>query len=248
MTKAISALLLAVFSLSLLNGCSLVGLGIGSVIDSQNSQRVTTVSKSKLEGVRRGSQFIVTLDNGDTLRGTYCGSERISQEKYSKLYAEIRERKPEGILLPELGENTTITDEQGMESKYEFLGFGYKEVFVKSGRKSEPSKVSLETVYKLSDSNRNVIKGKTIRKLISENTIPISSAISTIYLGGRMTDNRLSPTSLKETVDTVRVEMDKVFEIQGKLKTNRKLTWLLVGAGFDVAMIGFVILVAVTWD
>lgn len=248
MTKAVSTLLLVVFLLSQLNGCSLVGLGIGSIIDQHNSQKVTPVSKSKLEGVRQGSQFIVTLDNGDTLHGTYCGFERISQLRYSKLYAERRGQKPEGILLPELGESITITNTQDRESKYEFLGFGYKHIFVTSSGKAKSSKIPLGTVSKLSDSNGNVITGRIIRKLISETTIPIFSAISTIYLGGRLTDNQLSPTKLKETVDAVQVEMDRVSEIQGKLKTNRKLTWLLVGAGIDLALIGLVIAVAASGD
>lgn len=54
---------------------------------------------------------------------------------------------------------------------------------------------------------------------------------SAIYLGKPAID-------LKEIVDTTRIDMNRISEIQGTLKTNRKLTWFLIGAGLDILLIG----------
>ncbi len=135
MVKLISILLLIAFSVSQLNGCSVIGLGIGSLIDHNNAHKVTPIPNSEVEKISPGSHITLKLNNGEVMDGIYCGCDKDS--------------------LP-----------------------------------------------------------------------------SAIYLGKPAIGS-------KEIVDTTRIEMNKVSEIQGTLKTNSKLTGLLIGAVVDlVAMLG----------
>ena len=123
MAKLISILLLIVFSLSQLSGCSVMGFSIGASTDHENAQKVTTIPHSKVEKIKPGSHIILKLNNGEVMDGTYCGFDKAA--------------------LP-----------------------------------------------------------------------------SAIYLGK-------PAIGLKEIVDTARIEMNRISEIQGTLKTNRKLTFYL---------------------
>jgi hypothetical protein len=134
MAKLISILLLIAFSVSQLNGCSVIGLSMGASSDHENAQKVTTIPNSKVEKIKLGSHIILKLNNGEVMDGTYCGLDR---------------------------------------------------------------------------------------------TAPPSA----IYLGK-------PAIGLKGIVDTTRIEMNRISEIQGTLKTNKKLTWFLIGAGLDIVLMG----------
>jgi hypothetical protein len=135
MAKLISILLIIAFSVFQVNGCSVIGLGIGSLIDHHNAHKVIRIPNSEMEEIKRGSHIILKLNDGEVINGTYCGCDNDS--------------------LP-----------------------------------------------------------------------------SAIYLGR-------PGIGLKNVVDTTRIEMNRISEIRGTVKTNSKLTGLLIGALFDlVAIVG----------
>lgn len=141
LAKLVSILLLIAFSVSQLNGCSVVGLGIGSLIDHNNTHKVIRIPNSEIEEIKLGSHIILKLNNGEVMDGTYCGCDK--------------------------------------------------------------------------DSLR-----------------------SAIYLGK-------PAIGLNEIVDTTRIEVNRISEIRGTVKTNSRLTGLLIGALFDlVAIVGLLWAVA----
>lgn len=106
------------------------------------------------------------------------------------------------------------------ELKGKFKGFDYGTILVRQTGETEPNKVFLNTIRTIVDSDENIVRAETLKKLMAGGKIPLLSVLLAIYVqseGGK-----------------TRVAMDKVHAIRvlGNRK-RRALTGFLIGAPVD---------------
>jgi hypothetical protein len=210
MTRLISTLLLVTFSLSQLGGCGFSNDIIGRQIYKDEAKK-TVIPGWEVVKVKPGKRVELLLKNGDHLKGTLAGISGVPEEDYAKNYAEIRERRPGGVVLPKLGEEIAITDSLGKESTYAFLGFDHQYICVKMKNATKHTRILLTSVTRIEDSSANITEGETLRNVIGQGIIPfLSTHINlTIETSWTQTKPRVSE---KETY-TTRVPIDSVSQL-----------------------------------
>jgi len=225
-------LLVAIVAIFQLNGCSLIGLGIGSIVDARKPS-YKEIPFSGIETIKPGTKVDILLRNGDTLKVIFAGVTSIPTQEYAESYAKVQEQRPEGTILPDLGDTIAVTDTLGKESTYEFLGYAHYWISVRPLGKTESIKVLYPTVSKTTDSRGNVVQGEALDKLIPEAKIPFLSAIAIEKV---LSNTQISRTEVQRIATTQRIPFDKVYRVQRPLKKNAKVTGLIIGAAVDVTV------------
>jgi hypothetical protein len=91
------------------NGCSLIGLGVGTAIDTRASLH-EQLRGGEMVRVPAGSRVVLLLDDSTRVRGVYLGSERITDQEYRPVYGAWRANHPRAAGFPEIGESIQVTD------------------------------------------------------------------------------------------------------------------------------------------
>jgi hypothetical protein len=231
-------LLVAVAVVLQLSGCSLIGFGIGSVIDSAGPDSVL-IPGWKVKTIKPGEEIIVILKDGQKIEGTYEGMEPVPKVEYAKRYASFRKQKSEEFSLPALGDTITIELKSGVRGQREFFGFDHQYLSAKLEEEKDSTliytsymvsvrqlgdttsgMVFLNKIEKIIDTHGNVVDGEALQELAFEGQIPL---LSEIVLGPRVGINS--------------VAMEKVYQIQVPKRGNAKWTCLGIGAAIDVIVI-----------
>ena len=221
-----------------LSGCSLIGFGVGSIIDASKSDSLL-IPGWRIETIKPGEGIRVLLKNGEEVRGTYMGHNPIPQEKYAARYADFQRSKQEELSIPALGDSITITLESGTQGKRLLLGFDHQYlsgklkqeadsalglssyiISVKHMHDTTSGMVFLHRVDKIVDSRGNEVKGKILQRLAYQREIPL-----------------LSSLAVKQQIKTVHIPMEEVYQIEVPKKGNLKWTGLAIGAAVDVLVI-----------
>jgi hypothetical protein len=224
-----SALLITAVAVLALNGCSMIGLGIGVSIDSSKPNQ-KTVPGWQATAIKPGAPINVILKDGSWLHGKYSGLGRVPAEQYAALYSQARERKPEGILLPALGESIEIETSVRLFKEFEeklegtFEGFEHDRILSKLIGTTVLSGVPLSFVTKIAAGKGRVISGETIKELILAGQIPVMSAIV-----------------IEREAGKTQVAMNDVRQIEIPVKKHAALEGFLIGAVIDTAIVFAVI-------
>jgi hypothetical protein len=227
------ALIMSIWVVLRFTGCSVIGFGIGSAIDSSKPKE-KIVPGWEVQTIKPGNKIMLILKDGSGLEGKFLGLDRVPEQEYAEAYSRIRQQKPEGVLLPEIGENITITDTLGKEWAYQFLGYDFRHIVLRPQGETESIRMSLNLMSRIVDNQGNIIEGETIRKLFSENRLPLLSAIS---IRQEPILNRIPESGIEVPVETTRVALDKIYQIKVPIKKQAALTGFLIGAVVDVTVI-----------
>src|SRR3989442_4037250 len=111
--------ILAVLALSLA-GCSLIGLGIGALVDSHRS-KPRSVEGWDLERIRKGARIRLLLRDGSTVSGRFRGVETVAEE-YAARYAAWRGAREAADTMPALGDRVTVGGHSGATDSGSFIG------------------------------------------------------------------------------------------------------------------------------
>ncbi len=98
---------LSILMVFMINGCTLIGFGVGTYIDSRSENEETSIRENP-DALKAGEHIRVTLKDGSILEGRYSGIEVIGKDEYPERYAEIRLRNSGNIKLPAIGDTITI--------------------------------------------------------------------------------------------------------------------------------------------
>jgi hypothetical protein len=221
------------------SGCSLIGLGIGAVVDHSRPDSLS-IPGWKAETLKPNEEIKITFQDGSQLNGTYRGIERLPSSKYAQRYSFLKQQNLPGVILPPLGDTIGITQKSGESMEGEFLGFDYRYQTTKTKGINEsspftPLLVSLKFIgnvvaqdlsstefIKISDSEGNVSETDVLQNLATEGKIPFMSALSVDNSDKIMLISR-------ETVSRIERKNDK----------NAKLIGLSIGAAIDVTVLIF---------
>jgi len=204
---------------AVLAGCSLVGLGVGALVDKSNSGQSKAIEASQVVAVGPGTPVDVSLRDGGQLSGKYVGLVPVPPEQYADSFARSREGNGSEH-VPALGSPVTVTLQSGKQQQGELLGFdGHRLVIRESGAK-QPTAVELSRVVRLSDSAGGEVGGESLRRMSLAGKIPSLSAMAVDTASGR-----------------TQVPLDLVSRIDVPKKGHAKLAGFLVGAVIDAVIV-----------
>ena len=233
--------------LFLTDGCSLIGLGIGSAVDASKPDSVY-IPGWRIVKVKPGTKINVLLHNGEQTKGKYLGMEPIPLDEYTHRYSSFRENKRSEILLPVLNSTITIQSKSGVQGEREFLGFDYlytidehdpnimqslstsaHTINVRTIGDTTVGQVMVANVAEITDSEGNVVDGKDLTSLTRTNRIPLLSAIA-----------------LYDSLGKKLIPMDEVQQIEMRNEKNAKWEGLIFGGIVDAVVI--IALMSMTFD
>ena len=237
----IMGLLSMVAFLFLMDGCSLIGLGIGSIVDSTKPDTIS-ISGWKVDTLKPDKKIKITFPDGTQLDGKYRGIERFPKNEYAQRYNDTREKSLPDVILPPLGDTIGITQKFGGFIEREFLGFDYRYqptetigakerspftpvlVSVKVKESTIAQNLSSTKFIKLTDSEGNVLEGKVLERLATEGKIPFLSTIS-----------------LENSDSMMLIPRERIVHIERKNSKNAKWIGLGIGAVIDLGITLFFI-------
>jgi len=214
-------ILLCIITL-LLNGCSLVGLGIGSLVDSNFKESISGIHPLyyKLNSYKLGKWIGIIKKDSTFISGKYNGIKNLPPEFYNRYYSASREMMSYELSLPAIGDSIVIYSwVEKKNIRCIFLGFDYGSIMLKYPGKEEPKKENLLTIRDVTDNFGNIINSNILNERISEGRIPILSGIAIEY------EN-----------DNILVAINDIDQI--KYKTNSgKIAGLIIGGIIDALLI-----------
>ncbi len=221
-------LVVSLICLSLvLASCSMIGLGIGSLIDNGRPE-YGPVKQGKLNEVNKGRKIIVKLDDSTTVAGKFGGVTEIDDILYRSNYTKLKSEVASQILLPEIGDTVEFSYPSGARLSGALVGFQQKfpcypcstYVVVNLTNYGVQSKERLQFLPHLYRPSGDSLETSKICELIGKGKIPIMSQISII--NGE--DNHQYP-------------LEKINEIKIKNGRNAKWVGFFIGLGIDAAIV-----------
>lgn len=225
----IKMFLLVSFGLFYLNGCCLIGLGIGAASDAQKPDSVS-VSKDRLAMIKPGERIRLTLKDGSRVTGTLVAYRKLLHRSYLRQYYTFRNSLQDPYRLPYIYETLKIQTSTGRHYEGAFLGFDRQRMYVLN-KELKTRRISLSNIKEVDGMGGKTIKMDSIDKLFSRADFPFYS----------------EKVSYPEPTVTVAVQngsqkfpLNKINEITILPRKNGKLTGFLVGAVLDL---GFTVLI-----
>lgn len=201
--------------------CTLIGLLVGSSIDSSKPE-YTTLSGWKIASIQTGKKIVLYLYDGKAVTGKFQGIEKISQELYQERYGQAIREIPDLELLT-IGNEITLTNEMDRSGNYLFQGFDPDVLLVSTLDQRESGQIRLKGIKEIK-TRYGMINTDNLKNLMSQNRLPV---YSTIIIGEEpiSSQNRIS------------IPMNDIYQIEYKNSKNATVMGAVVGATFDAIII-----------
>jgi hypothetical protein len=206
-----SAILL-VLALSLA-GCTLIGLGIGAVVDSHRS-KPRSVEGWDLQRIRKGARIRLLLRDGSAVAGRFRGVETIAEE-YAARYSAWRGAREAADTMPELGDRVTVGGRAGATDSGTFVGFDPSSLAVRLGDQTSIQERRYSDVMRFETERGGALSGTQLAALAGQGQLPLRSRL---------------------VVDGIPVALERVASIQVPAHSG-KITGFVLGAAVDTILI-----------
>jgi len=215
------------------SGCSAIGYGVGSVVDSSNRQAEWVPGSSFWQAEYLDSTAILFKD-GTTLEGTFQRASNIPVDLYEARYTQAA---LSGTFdLPALHDTITVRRIRGVPSDRtvvgEFLGFRINERSSKGAvrvrRAVDEESFDLPTIETIKDRRGHEWSGKSLVKKVSHGELPLDRSVA-----------------LSAPRDTV-LAVDDIDSVMIQKESSWRWIGLGIGAAFDVTAI--VIAINTDWS
>jgi hypothetical protein len=232
------ALLILILAVIAIDGCSVIGLGIGVVSDSRKPDSLM-IPCCQVPTIQQGREIKVVLLESEPVRGTFVGLGSIPADDYAQRYSRYRKGNRVDVLVPALGERVEITLKSRVSGERELVGFDYKYLVKKPERKPEPEAIGcspsmvvrqesdtslgmvpLSDVDQVKDADGNIIKGEMLERMATSGQLPLLSSLAIADFSGQKY-----------------LPMEEVSRVELKNKKNDKWKALAAGALIDSILI-----------
>ncbi len=220
--KYLAPSILIVISL-ILNGCSLIGLGIGAVTDAIKPD-YKAVKYGHSQNLKKGDEIKISLKKGDSIVGNFLKFEPPFQNTYFYRYQNYLKSFHISDQFPRLDEEIVIFTTDAEKKEGNFLGFGKEDIFYQ-GKQSLIEHIQLRKVKRITSANGYLFKINRISEFIQKPDFPIfdKSELTNLPKLFLFTKQATKSFSLDE-IEQVALETDK----------NGKMTGFLVGLPIDL--------------
>ena len=130
------------------NNCTLIGFGLGSIIDAKKSGEHYTIKEELFEISPEKEIQLITVTN-DTLTGLYKSTTNEYSDDYIAEYNNKFDDLKEQFDIPEINDTLSISNPMGNIFNYIFLGFDYKKIYVKSVQSGKKLFITLNPDVKI---------------------------------------------------------------------------------------------------
>ena len=134
--------------LILSNSCTLIGFGVGTVIDDNKSDTHYTINEDLFD-ISPETEIILITNTNDTLIGVYKKTTNEYSDDYIVEYNNKYEKIKEQFFIPEINDTLSISNPIGNIYKYIFLGFDYNKIYVKSAQSGKELYINLNSNVKI---------------------------------------------------------------------------------------------------
>ena len=220
--KYLAPSILIVISI-ILNGCSLIGLGIGAVSDSMQPD-YTPVKYGHFENLKKGDGIKISLKKGDAIVGNFLKFEPPFKNTYFYRYQNYLKSLHLTDEFPQLDENIVIfvTDEEKKAGT--FLGFGKGNIYYQ-GKEALIEQIRLPEVKRLTSENGYIFNIGRISEIVQKPDFPILAKSELTKLPKLfLYTNQASKSFSLDEIEQIALETDK----------RGKLTGFLVGLPIDL--------------
>jgi hypothetical protein len=198
-------------------GCTVGGYTIGSVIDGPDS---TIVPAERAKTIKLGKQVRVVLSDGGQITGEYMGPDRVAEEEYARMYSSFRKQHKDSVFLPALGGKIEIVPTFGKRVHRQLLGFDCEAgsdqfVLVRSEADTTSRMVLLRSIDKIADAEGDVTDGDLLQRLAAEGQVPSMAAIA-----------------IQDSTGMTRIPINNIQRVE--LKKRRIARWIGLGVGIAV--------------
>ena len=158
--------------ITVVSGCSIVGLSVGALADVNNPDRADILINN-IDHIKPGTRIEIVLNSDDTLRGKYKGIAQMSNEEYETLFNELSGSSNELSAIPAPSDTITIFDFSGNEWTYVLIGYNRGYLSVRRMEEEKPIAFLTRNISKIAFSNGEAISGADIESLIFERKLPV---------------------------------------------------------------------------
>ncbi|MEE9554799.1 MAG: hypothetical protein V3W18_10920 [candidate division Zixibacteria bacterium] len=208
-----------------INGCSLVGLGIGTAVDRARPDKFEELTGWEIEAIKPGDTILIQKINGDSLTGEFGGLDPISFDKYTAKYSKCRDLHSGEFNLPLLGDTIIAVDTSGNNWEIEFMGFDASSLLFRKRDFSEPGRVTLTRISKIIIDGKYEISGSTL------NTMTLGHQIPSYY-------SLILDGNFRRHI----IPIDDIYSIGTRTSKHGGRNGFLVGAAIDIIIIAVFIL------
>ena len=209
-----SALLL--FCISGLCGCSLIGLGIGALVDGGKPDSETIRVGAAMD-LKAGDEIRIALVDSTVVEGVYKESALLDSATYARRYAGFLAGAGAGVAVPLLGDTLFLHTKTGrLPYRYVFRGFGIGSMKLLWLDKSQTTTIALSYPKQLERSDGTMFDPAMLERM----RLP--------------TDVLLV---VRTATGTARVPVDDIAQIDRPNSTNSKWIGLGMGAAADIIII-----------
>jgi hypothetical protein len=216
-TRSLFLLVLASASAATIAGCTLIGVGIGSKIDSNTRKNAPprALAGWQIVEVKEGSDVVVSLKDGRTLGGRYRGLQRGEPNQYVERYSRLADGDP---ALPRLGPGAKLTMADGTPVAGELIGLDPNAVWMVEG--VSVRRWTLDGARDLRDGSGRVLEAAALGRRTSSMDVPLVSDV------------------VVEVKDrAVRTPLDQVLQVSVPRSGHATLIGGLVGVAIDAAIV-----------
>lgn len=203
----------------ILNGCTLIGLGIGSAADPAISHK--TLTNGEIGSIGKGDTCRVFLRDNGTVVGAFNSVDRLPKEQYQQRYQNALQQLNSSIYLPSLGDTVGLQLTSSQNLRAAFFGIDRKQIEFQEIGKIDTGKASCTSVVRITGNSGRYIGGDSLSSMIFKGQIPL---LSTMLISN---EKGLS-----------QVPLDKISKIDVTVKENKY--WkvgLIMGIILDLALV-----------
>ena len=219
-----------IFGFLLLNGCCLIGLGIGAISDAHTPDSVF-VKQKQWPVVKRGQRIKVKLKNGQQVIGKYLNFKRSLTRSYLTRYYSFMQSTHRQNQMPKPYEKIQVqtVDNKALEGM--FLGVDQRNLNLLT-TDLQSFRVLLINIKKITNNRRKTYQIKSINDIISMPNFPLYSEKEINK------EPKLTILVNNEPKSFVPTQISKIEILPRK---NGKLIGFLVGAAIDAVFVIFTI-------
>jgi hypothetical protein len=228
-----------------INNCSLIGYGAGSIID-ETTPKQKVITSWQIGSIKEGTPTIIVSRDSTLYAGAYDGLSEIDTSIYVPRYDSVRSSCTNEISLPRIGRNLQVFAKNDFYARDKFFGFRYEyDKDPKVARKisgghdfqyvsliidarTTRSSTYTNNITEIVNQDGSRVSGYRLLKLVEQGKIPIMTEVSLSY-GDSLGEN------------TFDIAFENIAYV--KVPRKRNVRWILLATGLIIDVIWFS-----TWD
>ena len=156
-----------------ITGCTLVGLGVGQIVDYSTRQYY---AEKQINNLESGDKIRVLRNDSSWVEGIYETTVLLDTSTYALMYSEFKSQFQQSINLPAIGDTLLIFMDHRIITVV-FHGFGWNALSVEMPPSCELTIFPYEYVHRLERQDSTTIDHESLIKLNNANVLPLNGSL-----------------------------------------------------------------------